>query len=161
MIKNFFEIAMDRKLPNIESHAGVSLNLGAGNKKIPGSISLDYPKWNADIDKLPYRDNSISEIHAYHFFEHCKYPVFILQECQRVLQKGGVVNICVPYYTSQMAAHDLDHKHQFCEETWKNLFSCPYYDKNKIEWKFKIGFNFICGIVERNLCLLTQLIKER
>ncbi len=158
----FFKLAMDRDtckiLPNSK---GIVLNLGAGNKLIPGAVALDYPLWDADNCHIPYPDDSINQIHAYHFLEHCKYPVEILKECQRVLKLGGHISICVPYYTSQMSAHDLDHKHQFCEETWKTLFSTPYYDKNKIEWKFKIGFNLICGIAERNMCLLTQLIKVK
>lgn len=159
----FFRQAMDRELPEIRVnawHSDKTLNLGAGSKQIHNTISLDYPEWNADIHAIPYRDNSIGMILAYHFLEHCQHPVRVLQECQRVLAPGGHMNICVPYYTSQMQAHDLDHKHSFCEETWSNLFSTEYYDKNRIEWKFEIGFNLICGIVERNLCLLTQLIKK-
>ncbi len=157
----FFKQAMDRDVAPLlpDNRHGAGLNLGAGNKKISYSAPLDFPDWDADSDPIPYEDNSVGIIYAYHFLEHCKDPVKVLQECQRVLKVGGTMNICVPYYTSQMAAHDLDHKHQFCEETWKTLFSTPYYDKNKIEWKFSIGFNLICGVVERNLCLLTQLIK--
>lgn len=156
----FFKYGMDRKISELipdVSEDKIVLNLGSGNKIIPGAIPLDYPEWDADCDYIPYKDNSVSQIHAYHFFEHCKYPAKVLQDCQRVLISGGHINICVPYYSSQMAAHDLDHKHFFTEETWKTLFKNPYYDKNKIEWKFRIGFNMICGIVERNMCLLTQL----
>ena len=158
----FFKNAMDRNIPTLKffySIHGIELNLGEGNKKIIHAIPLDYPDWNADTDEIPYADNSISQIHAYHFLEHCKYPIKVLQECQRVLRTGGHMNICVPYYSAAIASQDLDHKHFFTEETWKTLFKNQYYDKNKIEWKFKIGFNLICGIVERNLCLLTQLEK--
>jgi len=159
--QSFFFQAMDRYVPELyQTVPGLSLNLGAGNKHIPGAYSLDYPEWDADKEPIPYSDNTISSIYAYHFLEHCKDPVKVLLECQRILIKGGIMNICVPYYTSQMQAHDLDHKHTFCEDTWKILFNNPYYDKNRINWKFKIGFNMVCGIVERNLCLLTQLRKE-
>lgn len=158
-----FKYAMDRKVPElIENawHGEIVLNLGAGNKIIPGVISHDFPIWDADKEYLPYENEEVSQIHAYHFFEHCQNPVKVLQECQRVLVPGGHMNICVPYYSAAIASQDLDHKHFFTEETWKTLFKNQYYDKNKIEWKFRIGFNMICGIVERNLCLLTQLIKE-
>jgi len=161
--QNFFRICMDREIKDIfeSDHQNcTAINLGAGNKIIFGAVNLDYPDWDADSMPIPYADESISTIHAYHFLEHCRYPVKVLQECQRVLKPGGLMNICVPYYTSQMQHHDLDHKHSFCEETWRNLFKNPYYDKNKIEWEFDVGFNLICGIVERNMCLLTQLIKR-
>ncbi len=158
--QRLFKLAMKREVPYIKTPlSGIRLNLGAGNSRIPGVQSLDYPEWDADVDPLGWGDETISEIHAYHFLEHCKEPVKVLQECQRVLREDGVMNICVPYYSAAINSQDLDHKHSFTEETWKTLFNNQYYDKNKIEWKFDIGLNMICGIVERNLCLLTQLIK--
>lgn len=159
-----FEFGMDRHIvdfiEDVNPYNEIVLNVGCGNKTIPGAHNLDLPNWDADSEELPFEDNSVSQIHAYHFLEHVKEPVKMLQEFQRVLVVGGFVNIVVPYYTSQMQAHDLDHKNQFCEETWRNLFKNPYYDKNRIEWRFKIGTNVIIGVVERNLALLTQLIKK-
>lgn len=167
-----FELGMDRHimepLPMSEWPVGRILNLGAGKKSIHGATPLDLPSWDADTDPIPYEDESIAGIHAYHFLEHLKNPVAMLAEMQRVLMPRGVVNICVPYYTSQMQAHDLTHKHVFCEDTWKNLFACPYYDRyyvgdgdrRPMEWKFSICTNIIIGVVERNLALLTQLIKN-
>jgi len=157
----FFKQAMDRDIAPMIKPCGIALNLGAGNKKIAGAVALDYPDWDVDSDPIPYGDNAIDTIYAYHFLEHCKDPVKVLQECQRVLKAGGVINICVPYYTSNMAHMELDHKHTFTEDTWKILFKNPYYNKNKIKWEFAIGFNIICGIVEGNMCLLTQLIKVK
>ena len=159
-IQELFRQAMDRDLPELVEMGKVRLNLGAGNKPIPGVINLDYPAWDADVDPLPYEDGAVDGILAYHFLEHLRNPVAMLVECQRVLRSGGVMQICVPYGTSSMALHDLDHKHFFNEDTWKVLFSTPYYDKNKVDWKFKVHFNLIAGIVGRNLCLLTQLLKE-
>lgn len=160
-IQYFFALGMDRVIPHLleQQPSTLCLNLGAGNKIVPGAIDLDYPDWDADKDPIPFEDGCISTIHAYHFLKHVADPVKVLQECQRVLRPGGVLNIVVPYYSSQMAAHDLDHKHAFCEDTWKILFSNPYYDKNKIDWQFRIHANFIMGIAERNLALFTQLVK--
>lgn len=158
-----FSMAMDRKIKEpLTGFVGsdyISLNLGAGNKVIPNAIPLDLPEWNADVDDIPCHDDSVQQIYAYHFLEHVKEPVRILQECQRVLIPGGIMNICVPYYSSAIAHQDLDHKHFFTEETWKTLFRNKYYNKNKIEWRFEITFNLIAGIVERNICLFTQLRK--
>ncbi|MBL7996227.1 methyltransferase domain-containing protein [bacterium] len=47
---------------------------------------------------IPYDDATIPNIYSSHFFEHlsrerCK---FILENCFRVMKKGGVIRICVP-----------------------------------------------------------------
>jgi SAM-dependent methyltransferase len=162
--RSMFYLGMDRILPMI-CHApsrenGKVLNLGAGSKIIPGAIPIDYPQWDADYEPIPYDTESCVLIHAYHFLEHIKDPIKVLRECQRVLVPGGVMNIVVPYYNASIAAMDLDHKHQFNEDTWKTLFSNQYYSKNHEGWSFRVHFNLICGIVERNLCLMTQLVKE-
>jgi len=163
-VQELFKLGMKRDIPELldfpNGPFNTIINVGCGNTHIEGTIGVDYPEWDADKDALPFSDDSIDGIHAYHFLEHCKEPVKILQEFQRVLKPGGVVNIVVPYYSSLLQAQDLDHKHSFTEETWKTLFNNQYYNKNKIEWKFHIGTNIIIGVVERNMCLMTQLIKE-
>jgi predicted SAM-dependent methyltransferase len=134
-----------------------------------GAVNVDHPsndmagimRWDADRDEpLPFDDGEVSEIHCYHFLEHCARPVLVLKEFQRLLCRGGSINIVVPHYHSQLSIEDLDHKHQFCEDTWKTLFRTDYYDKNEIKWELSIGFNMIVGVVERNLCVFTQLIKD-
>ena len=159
-IHNLFKLGMDREIPLLlPMPAGMHLNVGCGEKKIPNTIGLDLPERDADSDDIPWGDSMVTGIHAYHFLEHVKDPVKMLLEFQRVLLPGGVVNIVVPYYTSQMAAQDLDHKSVWTEETWRVLFDNPYYNKNKVEWQFTVGVNIIIGVVERNMCLMTQLIK--
>jgi ubiquinone/menaquinone biosynthesis C-methylase UbiE len=161
-IQELFKIGMKRDIPLLmeDAKGGIILNLGAGNQSIDGATAFDWPDWDAEHGFIPCPDNSVSQIHAYHFFEHLRDPRIILAECQRVLKKSGHINIVVPYYKSNMAFQDLDHKSFFTEDTWKNLFSKEYYSKGKIDWEFKIGLNIIIGINERNLCLMTQLIKE-
>lgn len=166
--QEFFNIAMDRTIPQLITFPGqnngfvnyLAYNLGAGEKHIPGTIPLEKPGWNPDMgDQIPSLGNTVDFIWALHFLEHLQYPVELLMECQRVLKPGGFINICVPYYSSQMAHQDLDHVHTFTEDTWRVLFRNPYYDDNKFNWNLHVKFNLICGVVERNLCLLTQLQK--
>lgn len=161
----FFEAGMARPLPFFRGrYAGVSYNLGAGRKDIGDAINLSYEDgWNGEVDPIPAADGSVSTIYAFHFLEHLSHPVGVLLEAHRVLCKGGAMNIVVPYYRSQMAFQDLDHKSFYCEDTWKELFSNPYYDTTKgenFEWQFDIGLNIIIGLKERNLALLTQLIRR-
>jgi hypothetical protein len=155
------QLVTDRKIPDwIESpNAGTVLNIGAGAKHIKNATPLDLPQWDADSMPIPYGDESISAIYAIHILEHVVSPIMLLRECQRVLVPGGTLNIGVPYWHSMGAHQDLDHKSFFCEETWKTLFTNDYYEKNHDGWKFKIGTNFLFGLNERNLMLITQLIR--
>ena len=161
-LQDLFLIGMDRTIPDILpwNEKGIVLNLGCGKKKIDGAVNMDYPDWDANMDYLGFEDESVDCVHAYHFLEHIDDPIAMLRDIQRVLKVGGVCNIVVPYYTSQMQAHDLSHQHMFCEETWRNLFTAPYYTKDREGWKLRVHLNVIMGVVERNLCLVTQLVKE-
>lgn len=158
---DFFQLGMKRTIPPLRPMPteGIVLNLGAGFSPIPCTLALDYPEWNAERQPIPYADGEVSGIHAYHFLEHFADPKLILREMQRVLKPGGIAQIVVPHYRSAMASHDLDHKSWFTEDTWRQTFHNPYYAKGHAGWQFEIGFNVVAGIVERNLCLMTQLIR--
>lgn len=154
---------MKREVPELIPPEAPSINLGAGISHIPGAVSLDYPEWNGETDQIPYEDGSIGTIYAFHFFEHFSgtHAIRLLRECERVLKPGGTLNVVVPRAGSSIANHDLDHKSFWNEDTWKTLFKTPYYVKNReASWGFKIGLNLIIGIVERNLVIMTQLVKE-
>lgn len=157
-----FQAGADRVLPPfaMHPHKGGVINLGAGNKEIKEAQALDLPNWNADFDDIPYAEGTISEIYAFHVLEHVGDAIGLLRDCQRVLMPGGVLNIVVPYYRSQGAFHDLDHRHFFGEDTWSNLFDNEFYAKHHAGWKFDIGLNIIMGLNERNLMLVTQLIRQ-
>lgn len=160
-IQELFELGMKRKLPELlDMPPGVHLNLGPGKSQIPGTIGLDLPEWDAETYSLPYFSNSIAGIHAYHFFEHLADPLRMLREVQRVLGRGGVLNCVVPHALGTLAFQDLDHKHFFVLDTWRNHLDNSYYDKNNTGWTLRIHFNAVLGIVERNLGMLTQFVKE-
>jgi SAM-dependent methyltransferase len=170
-VQELFQLGMKRKLETIFEPSSVSppkqplvLNLGSGNSPMPQTVSLDYPAWNAECDPLPYDEGEVDAIYAFHFFEHLsgKHVIELLRECQRVLRRGGLLTVVIPHRLGQMAYQDLDHKSYWTEETWRVLFSNPYYNKNREEpWKFLVSFNAIVGVNERNLALCSQLIKGK
>lgn len=168
-IQRLFQMGMKRFVPELlppvfNHNGGEALNLGAGNSSIAGADSLDLPAWDAERDPIPREDGSVTTIFAFHFFEHLSgvNVIRVLRECERVLAFGGTLNVVVPHRLSQMAFQDIDHKSFWTEETWKILFDNPHYDKNREGmWKLAVHANLIIGIAERNLALMTQLVKTR
>lgn len=158
---SFAEMGLDRTLPRWVpmDHTLPILNLGAGNKVVDGAVPLDWPEWNGETDAIPYQSNSVGGIIATHFMEHIASPYNILREAGRVLRAGCPFNILVPHGQSLMFAQDLDHKTPYVVETWKTLLQNPYYGKDKNAFPFEIGANFLFGLKEANLTLVTQLIK--
>jgi len=160
-LESFFETAMMRSAGVLKPIDGkIILNMGPGQKEIARSIELGLPDWDASCGEIPFGDNCVDGIHAYHFLEYVPDPILMLQEFQRVLRPGGLVNICVSYYSGQMAFHDINYKNFFCETTWKYIFENPYYDRCEGKWLFRVNFNVIIGVLERNMVLLTQLEKR-
>lgn len=160
-IQWLFEQGADRDIPLFATmdRTYPLLNLGAGNKRIGGTVPLDWPDWNAETDPIPYPDASVGGILAYHFLEHLRDPRPVLREASRVLISGAPMNIVVPHYMGSIAFHDLDHKSFYTADTWRNLLDQPYYEKDRSGFDFRIGASLIMGLTERNLMLVTQLIK--
>ena len=136
-LPEMFLVGMDRALPEpLDFPAGITLNLGAGNKKIGDSLPLDLPMWDGDRDPIPFSAGSVAGIHCYHFLEHLDKPIRMLEECHRVLMVGGVLNVVVPWYRSRMAFHDVNHKTFWTEDTWKNIFwNSAQGSSGKTYWK--------------------------
>jgi hypothetical protein len=171
-IQQLFKQGMDRDIPDLKFipdavvPAGdwLAFDLGAsGEKVMEGCEGLGLPDWFFPRDPIPANDGSVHLIHAYHFLEHLpgEDAIKLLRDVERVLVPGGIMNICVPYYSSSMQAQDLTHKSVWCETTFQTLFNNGYYDPAGPQpWRLKVHAQFIMGIVERNLALFVQLVKE-
>lgn len=78
------------------------LNLGCGNKKLPGFLNVDLqgdPDEVADVfGPLPFESDSFEEVHAYHVAEHCyRWQIDgVLREWARVLKPGGLMVLELP-----------------------------------------------------------------
>jgi len=165
-IQELFEVGMKRHLADLADPVPnyPVLELGPGNNPLPISdCYLEWPDWDGSKDPIPFADNSIGAIYAFHFFEHFtgEQVIRLLRECQRVLAPGGILTTVIPHHSAMIAYQDLDHKSLWTEESWRTLFVNSMYDKNREQpWRFKIHFNAIIGIVQRNLAIFTQLVKE-
>lgn len=167
-MKNFqglFFNGMKRQLPGIVSYNGMAIDIGCSDrdKCVLDAEPLGRPNWVFPRDMLPYPNGSIATIHCYHFLEHLSGDdaIVLLRECERVMTPGwSVMNFCMPYYNSNLQAECLEHKSSWNEETFRNLFNS---DGKKADiagrWELRVHFQLIAGIVERNLCLIGQLVR--
>lgn len=178
----FAEFGLDRQVPDWApmNWDMPVLHLGPGEKHIPGTDEFDWPEWDFDRltldnipsfwvnyntrtgsgERLPYYDGEAGGIIATHVLEHLNDPRPLLREASRILAPGCPFNILVPHGESLMFKQDLDHKTAFVIETWKTLLSNPYYTKEHDGFAFEVGGNFLFGVKESNLALVTQLIRR-
>jgi hypothetical protein len=167
------DMAMVRPRPFFELPAGPGhrVQLGAGRKLIQGWTNLDFPDWDAnDVEsdrwRIPFADATVSQIVSYHTLDHLEPWAVLrtLQEVQRVLLTGGTFNQIVPHYMGQLANECLMHKSRWAIDTFRNIFSERQYkhtaDGQIDEWELEVGANFIFGYTERNLVLVTQLVRK-
>lgn len=97
------------------------LHLGAGKRPIKGAVNHDWrldPKrpWITvahDLNRIPWpwEDESFDRIVARAVFEHLNIDlVQSLDECWRLLRKGGSVYLKLPHWNSDIAHHDPTHR---------------------------------------------------
>lgn len=163
-IQSLFALGMKRALPDLFPVVGPkTLELGPGNSPVSlHSHKLDWPDWDGEVESLPFAAGTFSNIVAFHFFEHFpgKRVIALLRECERVLAQGGVLTTVVPHRLGAMSIEDLDHKSIWGEDTWRVLFHNDRYTKNReTPWAFRVHFNLITGVNERNLAIISQLVK--
>ena len=103
----------------------VSLDLGCGKGKIPGSIGTDICQLSGvdiihDLTQFPYpfATASADQIHMNHVLEHMDNPVQVLTEVWRISKNGAKVYIRVPHYTGPYAWRDPTHKRCFSSHSF-------------------------------------------
>lgn len=163
--ERLFKLGMKRDLPQLKSCPYGKLEIAVGESGAYQSCERThgYPEWWWPRDKLPYKNGEVGLIHCYHFLEHLKGEdaISFLQEAQRVLCYGGILQFCIPKAGSEISFQDLTHKSFWTGDSFKILFNNPYYDPNEgqIKWEFDVHYLVMAGIVERNIVLLGQLVK--
>lgn len=84
----------------------MNLNIGCGECRYENLLGVDVRKTvavdvQADIRKLPFKDNSIDNIAAEDVAEHFRRVEFplVVKEWHRVLKSNGVLRIKTPYFS--------------------------------------------------------------
>ncbi|EGJ49367.1 class I SAM-dependent methyltransferase [Desulfocurvibacter africanus] len=112
------------------------VDIGAGRRKLPGSISIDFSPF-ADVDyaidlntdPLPFDDNSVDYIHSSHCLEHLTLKGFmhVMHEIYRVLKPNGQCYIGAPYFSNPINWANPFHDNRICfnEHTFRFFSSVP------------------------------------
>mgnify|MGYP001476069950 CR=1 FL=1 len=144
----------------------VKLDIGCGPNKKEGFIGVDCIKFpgvdvvlNAGKDRWPYKDNSVSEIHASHFLEHLEADerIHFVNEAYRVLVKEGKVTLITPHWASQRAYGDLTHKwppvsefwFYYLDPGWRKV-NAPHNDKYTCDFGCVWGYSLHPTLATRN-----------
>lgn len=95
------------------------LNLGSGKFSIEGYISIDKDYHDLNVFPYPFKDNEIDEILCYHILEHLENLPRAMQEIHRILKPDGLVKIKCPYFSSEGAFNNPEHKNFITTKTFK------------------------------------------
>ena len=108
------------------------LNLCSGNNPIKGALNVDVCEpadWVVDISKTPWiwSDESVDGIYMIHGLEHFPDQVKIINECYRILKKGGFLHLVVPHSSSAMSIGCMGHYRTYSYDTLRDYLSRPFY----------------------------------
>ncbi len=108
----------------------MNLNLGCGNDYRAGFINIDLGgkcdlKLDLDREKLPYEDESVDFIIAYHLVEHLHNFIPFMNECHRVLKKDCRIELTTPSPLCEYFWQDPTHVRGYTLNTFKIYFIQP------------------------------------
>ncbi|MDC1066127.1 methyltransferase domain-containing protein [Candidatus Pseudothioglobus singularis] len=123
----------------IRSASRLVIEIGCGSSpKVENAITLDFiDSENIDIvtdinEGIPFEDNSVDEIHSYHFLEHVEDLNFLLKEMNRVIKEDGLIIGTVPHFSNPYYFSDPTHKIFF------GLYTFSYFDMEQKLFKRKV-----------------------
>jgi predicted SAM-dependent methyltransferase len=98
------------------------LNVGCGNRYLKGWTNIDFRSSDKSVIShnlltgLPFEERAFELVYHSHVLEHFdkKQGAYLIRECFRVLQSGGIIRIAVPDL-SKIAAQYLSAKQRYEE----------------------------------------------
>ncbi len=118
----------------------MKVDLGCGVNKPVGYVGIDNVT-EADIradlrEGIPLAANSVGAVRAKDFLEHMPDTIAIMNECWRVLEPGGALEIVVPRWPHVDAVKDPTHIRFFAVETFTEYFAGP--DRLEAEYRMRM-----------------------
>ena len=115
----------------------LKLDFGCGPNKKEGFIGVDSIQFDGKVDvvmnvvrdKWPWKDESVEEANASHFYEHltAQERIHFCNELYRILIPGGKCQIIVPHWASCRAYGDPTH-------VWPPVSEFAFYYMSK-DWR--------------------------
>lgn len=97
---------------------GKCLDLGCGkNITPPFADGIDIQDCgqrficDIDNDKFPIHNETYDTIHAWNVLEHIRNKVHVLNECHRVIKRGGIMEVVVPDFAHHVETAIADPTH--------------------------------------------------
>lgn len=113
------------------------------DEKIPGYNDwISIANYKCDIHELPFKDETVDTVIAFHSIEHLEDQPRALKEWMRVLKPGGHLCLIVPDVRFTVGL-DPDHKREWTPEEFKETMSFVtpiQFDTLKNNW----SFDFVC-----------------
>lgn len=169
---------MEEKLVKYDFACGV-------RKASPDHIGVDIsgtPDITHNLFQFPYsfaEDESADEIHTSHFVEHIPMIYWnegnemtiiqkdgksvelfekFMNECHRILKKGGKLTVIAPYYNSSRCWQDPTHRRAITEATflyvnkqWREANGLEHCHENTSDFDFTYGYAMDGLIASRNM----------
>lgn len=134
------------KLNDQNRPCSAKIDLGCGRRKVRGSIGVDIvPSAAVDVvadfrQGLPFRENSVDEIYAYHLLEHMDDFMGFMEELWRICAPDAHVYIKVPHAASPFVTwKDPTHKRGLFLATFA-YFDDTYFDGSAFSYYSKAKF---------------------
>lgn len=151
----------------------VRLDLGCGNRKAAGSIGVDIvptPVVNVVADfgqGLPFKDNSVDAIYAYHLLEHLDDFLGFMGEIWRVCNHDARVYVKVPHASSTFVTwKDPTHKRglfiatfAYFDDTYFDGAAFSYYSKARFRIE-KARLNFSIHNPDSHFSLTRRILNQ-
>jgi ubiquinone/menaquinone biosynthesis C-methylase UbiE len=136
----------------------MKINIGAGDTKIDGFVTVDYdtltnPDYVVDLEKelLPFEDNTVETVIAHHVLEHMGEGFFhCLQELYRVCKSGAIIDVRVPHHRSEAFAADPTHRRpitivglQLFSKKFNDICKQNNYASSRLGYFFNVDFEIV------------------
>jgi SAM-dependent methyltransferase len=151
---------IDKKqiLNNLSTSGLIILDIGCGplkkNKDWIGIDMLDSEGVDiiGDIYEIikAFPDDSVDEIHSFHFFEHIPDVPGLLTQLSRVIKPTGYIEIVVPHFSNAYFYSDYTHKSFF------GLYSMSYLVTDNLLRRKVPNYNINTGLFLKNVHLRFQ-----